>query len=407
MADNIVIREATAQDIPAVVDLLMRLHNPRNKARMKNWFMIMMDGRHPHIDASNFIIAEDADNGRLAASITYMPWTYSYGGARIKGVRLEEVFCELEYQNRGIAKSILRRIEELSDEKGYLFECVYGKRAVYGHLGFTHGLPNEEEGYSYIVEKEEAGKDLRIVKAGDEDISAIAKLYEANYARNLLTTMIGPEELNYSMNVYMEGDFYVVKRPDGDICGFFHTQLKDRRIYMMELDGSVSYHQLRPHLLAFYRKHGLDEMKLKLGKDHPAYMVFNGLYHKKLQSSLGFAKVRDIPGFLMGIADVLAGRLAGSPYAHYTGAFTLATHNRDEAYRLVFDDGRLAEVHPAAQEHGEVDIERGRFVRLLFGRVSPEEMDGEFAMYCFRNSDLRNLFAILFPEMQSHVVSVN
>jgi hypothetical protein len=54
-----------------------------------------------------------------------------------------------------------------------------------------------------------------------------------------------------------------------------------------------------------------------------------------------------------------------------------------------------------------VDIERGRLTRLLFGRVSPEEMDGEFSMYYFQNSDLRNLFGLLFPQMQSHVVSVN
>jgi len=405
--NNINIREATARDIPAVVDLLMRLHNPRNKTRMKNWFMILMDGRHPHIDASNFIVAEDADNGRLAATATYMPWTYSYGGARVKGVRLEEVFCEPEYRGQGIMRRIVGWIEEITAREGVLFACVYGKNALYGHLGFTYGLPNEEEGYSYIVESEPVGKDLRIVKVGDEDIPAMAKLYEANYSRNLLATAIGETELNYMKNVYAEGEFYAVKRSGGKICGFFQTQCRDRRIYMMELDGSVSYHQLRPHLLAFCKKHGMEELKLKLGKTHPAYMVFDGLYHKELPSELGFVKVRDIPGFLMGIADVLAGQLAGSPYAHYTGAFTLAMHNRDEAYRLVFDEGRLAEIRPAAQEHGEVDIERGRFVRLLFGRVSPEEMDTEFSMYCFQNRDLRNLFAILFPEMQSHVVSVN
>jgi len=336
-----------------------------------------------------------------------MPWDYSYGGARVKAVRLEEVFCGPEYRGQGIMRRVVRRIEEISAEKGVLFECVYGKNALYGHLGFTYALPNEEEGYSYIVEKETAGKDLRIVKAEDGDIPAIAKLYEANYARNLLTTVIGEEELNYMKNVYAEGEFYVIKRSGGDICGFFQAQCKDRRIYMMELDGSVSYHQLRPYLLAFYKKHGLDEMKLKLGKDHPAYMVFNGLYRKKLPSELGFVKVRDIPGFLMGVAGVLAGRLAASPYAHYTGAFTLAMHNRDEAYRLAWDDGRLLSVTPVRQEHGDVDIERGRFIRLLFGRVAPEEMDGEFSMYYFRNWDLRNLFEILFPAIQSHVVSVN
>jgi len=407
MDPNIAIREAAAKDIPAVVDFLMRLHNPRNKARMKNWFTIMMDGRHPHIDASNFVIAEDLDNGKLVASATYMPWTYSYGGKPVQAVRLEEVFCEPAYQNQGIVKGILRRVEAICDERGYLFECVYGTNAVYPHLGYTYALPNEEEGYSYIVESEPAGKELRIEKAGGADIPAIARLYEATFARNLLATAIGEKEFDYMMNGNPEGEFYVVRRPGGEVCGFFQTQCKDRRIYMLELDGSASYHQLRPYLLAFCKKHGMEELKLKLGQSHPAYMVFGGLYHKKLPSELGFVKVRDIPRFFMGVADVLQDRLACSPYAHFTGAFTLAVHSREEAYRLSFADGMLTDVSPVQQAHGEVDIERSRLVRLLFGRVAPEEIDGEFSMYCFQNSDLRNLFGIIFPQQQSHVVSVN
>jgi len=407
MDNNIIVRAAAAQDIPAVVDLLMNLHNPHNKARIKNWLTLMMDGRHPHIDAANFIVAQDTNSGRLAASVTYMPWTYSYGGSRVKAVRLEEVYCAPEYRGCGIIRRIAERIEEITAQEGYLFACVYGKNALYPHLGFTHALPNEEEGYCYVIEKEEAGKELRIAKADDDDLPAIVKLYEANYTRNLLTTAIGPTELNYMKNIYVEGEFYVVKRPDESICSFFHTQLKDRRIYMMELDGSVSYHQFRPYLLAFYKKHGLGELHLKLGKTHPSYMVFDGLYHKKLPSELGFVKVSDIPRFLLGIADVLQGRLAASPYAHFTGAFTLATHNREEAYRLSFRDGRLTQVNPVLQEYGEVDIERGRLTRLLFGRVAPQEMDEEFSMYCFQNSDFRSLIGILFPQMQSHVVSIH
>ena len=124
MDKSIRIREATANDIPAVVDFYMRLDNPGQK----DWIEIMMDGRHPYVNASNFIIAEDA--GKVAASVIYMPWIYSYGGQKVYGVRLEEVFCEPEYQSRGLVRGILQRIADISSEKGYLFECVYGTNAV-------------------------------------------------------------------------------------------------------------------------------------------------------------------------------------------------------------------------------------------------------------------------------------
>lgn len=399
--ESIVIREANVNDIPSVVDFYMRLDNPGQK----DWIEIMMDGRHPYINASNFIIAEDA--GKIAASVVYMPWDYSYGGLKIKAVRLEEVFCEPEYQNRGLVRGILQRIADISTEKGYLFECVYGTNAVYNHLGYTYGLPNEMEGYSFIINDETTGNDFTITEADDSEIPAIAKLYETNYTRNLLTTYINCKEIYYTKNVYVEGKYYVIKSSAGEICGFFHTQIDEKYLFMMELDNTVSYHQIRPYLVSFYRQRGFGNIQVNLGVTHPIYMVFRGYHHKKLLSELGFVKVRDIPRFFMGVSGVLENRLARSPYSHYSGAFTIAMHNRDEAYRMEWNDGKLATVTPVKKEHGEIDIERNRFIRLLFGRISPEDMTKEFSMYYFQNNDLRNLFEILFPIMQSHVVSIN
>ncbi len=76
MIKHISIREATPRDIPAVVDFYMRLDNPGQR----EWIEIMMDGRHPYVDASNLLLAEDEETNRIAACVIYMPWTYSYGG---------------------------------------------------------------------------------------------------------------------------------------------------------------------------------------------------------------------------------------------------------------------------------------------------------------------------------------
>jgi GNAT superfamily N-acetyltransferase len=367
----------------------------------------MMSGRHPYINASNFVIAEDTNNKILVASAIYMPWTYSYCGRKVKAVRLEEVFCEPKYQNQGIMKKILCEIAELYKEKGYLFELVYGTNAVYNHLGYTYGMPNEEEGYSFILDDEVTGNDFKISEANDEDIAKIAKLYETNYTRNLLTTFIGEKEIYYTKNVYVEGNYYIIKSSDGKVCGFFHTQLEDKRIYMMELDDSVSYYQIRPYLINFYKRLGKDRIYFKLGSTHPVYDVFGHCYKMKLPSELGFVKVYDIPQFLMSISDILSGRLAVSPYAHYKGSFTVAMHNRNEAYLFEWNNGILVSVIPVEKEYGEIDIERNRFIRLLFGRIPPIEMEQEFSMYYFDNCDLRNIFEIIFPQIQSHIVSIN
>jgi GNAT superfamily N-acetyltransferase len=403
MREGINIREATGSDIAALVDFYMRLDH----SGQKEWIEILTNGRHPYVSASNFIIAEDGDIGKIVASAIYMPWTYSYNGCFLKAVRLEEVFCEPEYQNQGLMKKILNRISQISVEQGHLFETVYGTNAVYTHLGYTYGLPNEEEGYSYMLESEPVDGSYLIQEASDSDIPLIAELYKANYSRNLVATAIGCAELDYMKNIYVEGSFYVIKAPDGHICGFFHTQLDDKHIYMMEIDDTASYYRLRPYISEFYKRHGFDRIHFKLGKKHPVYSVFDGFYHVHFLSELGFVKVPDIPKFLTGISDVISARILKSAYAHYSGNLIMAMHNRDEAYELSFENGRLAAVSPASQRFGNVDIERDRFIKLLFGRISAEDMRNEHSMYFFENNDLRHLFEIMFPPMDSHVVSVN
>jgi len=303
----------------------------------------------------------------------------------------------------------------LSVEKGCLFELAYGQEALYGSYdewGYAYGIPDEGNGYTCIIWEEEARDQYSIHEARDADIPVIAKLYEKCYERNLLATAIGYKEIDYLKNAYSEAasyecTFYVIKTPSSEICGFFHAQTSDKRLYMMELDDGHSYYQIRPYLMEFYKRHGLDRIPLRLGRDHPAYMVFRDTPRKKEFSEHGYIKIYDMPKFFMEIACVLNARLAGSPYAHYTGTFTLATHSRDKAYKLEFECGKLIDVLPVKRQNGEVNIERNRLVKLMFGRVSPSEFEEEPYVFWFKNDDYRNLFKILFPEMQSHVFSMN
>ena len=401
----IIIREGIIADIPAVIEFLMRMHN-QNKS---TWFEILADGRHPSTDISNFILAQDTDNNKIAALTIYQTYNYSYCGNIIKGVRLEEFFCDPDYQNKGIMPKILNKIAELSEDKGYIFELVFvGLYSFFDHLDYTFGIPCEGDGYTYLIEDVEAGHDFRIETATNDDIPAIAKMYEKMYTRNLLTTAIGYKEIDYIKNVYngsvsYTSEFYVIKSSSG-ICGFFLTQLNEKNIYMMELNDNCSYYQIRPYLIEFYKKHGLNKIPFMLGKVHPVYTVFKGYYHQKSLPEFGFVKVRNIPNFLLSISQTLNERLVNSPYSHLSKSFVVAMRNKGEAYKLVFEHGKLTDVSPVKQDFGQVYIERDRFIKLLFGRVPVAE---EAFMYSFENEDYRNIFEILFPQMPSYVISLN
>ena len=404
------IREGSKADIPAAIDFLSRMHNPAKK----NWYELLAGGRHPGTDISNFIIAKDA--GKIVALAIYQPWNYSYCGHILKGARIEEAFCEHKYKKQGVVHDMISQIADLAVREGCLFELAYGQDALYGlHslLGYTYGVPDEEDGCVYMLQDENTNGAFRIEEASDDDIPFMAKLYQKNYTRNLLAQAIGCKEMDYVKNAYAGTGVYhckffvIIKTSKGEPCGFFLSQTSGRRIYMMELDDTCSYFQIRPYLSAFYRQHGLDRIPLKLGATHPIYTVFQGCFHQRESSELGYVKAYNVPKFLMSIAVILNKRLASSPYAFFTSTFTMAMHDAGEVLRFVFEDGKLTDVSPVSQHTGEVNIERDRFIRLLFGRVSPQEMEAEKWMYWFENDDYRNIFAILFPKIQSHVVALN
>ena len=407
MIKMIRIHEGTKADIPEIVDFLMRLHN-QNKT---DWFEVLADGRHPNNDVSNFIIAKDAE--KIVALTMYQPMTYSYCGKLLKGVRLEEVFCEPEYQKEGVLEKILSKIAELSDKKGSLLELVFvGEYSFFDRLGYTFGIPCEGEGYTYIIESEETKNEFSIEEASDDDIPIITKLHERAFKRNLLTTAYGCSEIDYIKNLYnasasYPSKFYVIKSAAGKICGFFLTHLNIEAIYMMELDDDCSYHQIRPYLTEFYKRLGMDKISVMLGKAHPIYTVFKGFYHQKSLPEFGFVKVRNIPKFLLSISQILSDRLANSPYANLMSSFVVAMRNDGEAYKLDFVCGKLNDVTPVKMHFGQVFIERDRFIKMLFGRISPIGIEGEAYMYNFENEDFRNIFEILFPKMPSHVMSLS
>ena len=401
------IRQGIKADIPEIIEFLMLMH-AQNKT---DWFEVMADGRHPNNDVSNFMIAKD--NDKIIALTIFQPMNYSYCGIIIKGTRLEEVFCEPEYQYKGIPKKILDEIAERIEKKGSLLELVFvGMYSFFDSLGYTFGIPCEGEGYTYVVNDEETKNDFSIEEASDDDIPIITKLHEKVYKRNILTTALSCSEINYIKNLYnasapYPSKFYIIKSAEGKVCGFFLTQLKSKSIYMMELNDDCSYHQIRPYLIKFYMSHGLNKISAMFGKAHPIYIVFKGFYHQKSLPEFGFVKVNNIPKFLMSVFHVLNGRLANSPYAHLTSSFTVAMRNNGEAYRFEFIGGKLHNITPVNENFGQVYIERDKFIKMLFGRTSPTGLEGEAYQYNYENEDYRNIFEILFPKMTSHIISLN
>ena len=405
MNANMLIRTATTADIAQLKDFFARLDNPSQAP----WIEIMMDGRHPHTRAENFVLAEDQANGKITTCSVYMPWTYLYDGTPIQVSRVEQVFAEPEYQGQGLMKAVFNQIHQYSARRGDVMQVVYGRPGLYRHLGYSLALPNEEEGFLvsfHEVNLAEGQPEFTIRPAEEADFPLIAGLYQQSSSRYAVCLQMGIAELYYGKHVYPVESLDVVKNRSGETVGFIRFLGKEM-VYALELIPEVSYYRFRKSFLWHMKSNDIPQIALKLGEHHPFYDVLDEYPQKKLLTLHGYARIDDIPAFLGAVTSVLDKRLQASAYAGFDGSPVLCLNDKDESYRLTFKNGHLERVEPVTQDFGDFYITRDRLIRLFLGRLSLADLDRESAEVYFKHPDFRRIIGILFPKKQSFIYSVN
>ena len=116
--DELTLRTATEEDLPAILDL-MRLSlgeglTPRSEAF---WTWKHLDNP---FGPSPVLVAE-APNGQLAGLRVFMRWTWRAGGREIKAVRAVDTATHPDWRGRGIFKRLTLALAEQLEEEGVAF----------------------------------------------------------------------------------------------------------------------------------------------------------------------------------------------------------------------------------------------------------------------------------------------
>lgn len=407
MNTRILIRQASMKDKDSIIQLLNKLHGTDKSS----WIEIMMDGRHPYTDISNFIIAEDTETKSIIGNATMMPWRYLYDGKPIHVTRIEEVIIDTEYRGRGISRRILDYIHKLSEEQDTILQVVFGRPGFYKHHGYTLSLPNEEEGMEVALRKADAITNsdrikFTIEESAEDDLPFIQLMLDNIHDRNMICTYIKEKELYYTKYVYDEHTINVIKDTSGNNVGIMN-HYNNKNVYWLEISKDISYYELRSSLMNYFLEKGIAEVKFKLGANHPFYQFLGDYCTRKLLTISGYARIPDIPKFLLSISDVLDERIAQSDYRGFSGSIDISLHNKLECYSLIFENGKIISAEAIDKGFGDVRILRSYLVQLILGRKSAIDLQIENAEVHFTNSDFMQLMSILFPNKDSYVFSLN
>ncbi len=88
----------------------------------------MVAGQYPNIDASDFLLVEDVNENKIVASGSILSHTFQYANVSFEVGYLENIGTDPAYRRRGLMRTIIEALHEVSNAKNQLVQMVGGVR---------------------------------------------------------------------------------------------------------------------------------------------------------------------------------------------------------------------------------------------------------------------------------------
>ncbi|HXQ20675.1 MAG TPA: GNAT family N-acetyltransferase [Candidatus Acidoferrales bacterium] len=401
---ELLVRRATAADAATLVAFNADVSRYQDAATPDDliaaWTRDLMAGRHPRVDASDFVVTEDSRSGAIVSALALISQTWSYDGVDVEVGQPELVGTHPDYRGRGLIRRQFEVIHRWRAERGQKLLAIDGIPGFYRQFGYEMAL--ELRGELSIdagsVPRLNAVDPYRLRPAADADLAFIGEIYATGAARCLVTCPRDAALWRYELYGRSETNPWrpalrivesIDKEPVGVLAHVPRLSGSRLMLTMYEVKPDISWHDVTPSVLRALRATGeawtdspqrFEHIGLCLGTQHPAYAAITHLAPRNEGAYAWYLRVPDLPDFLRHVAPVLERRLAASTMAGHTGELLISFYR--DGLRLVFDAGRLTNIASWRQPLGLQGIEKleptmaeraaamfpgQTFLQLLFG----------------------------------------
>lgn len=440
LGDGLILRRSTPADAEALAAFNAQIHSDEGPEkpdeRVGMWARDLLERPHPTFKVGDFTVVEDTRAGKIVSSLNLISQTWSYGGISFGVGRPELVGTLPEYRNRGLVRIQFEVVHQWSAERGELVQAITGIPYYYRLFGYEMALPlsGGRAGYQPGVPKLKEGEQepFRLRPAVEGDLAFIAQLYQAACQRYLVNCIWDDALWRYELtgksakNVN-RSELRLIETPQGEPVGFLaHPFMNWNGVSMLaalayELKKGLSFGEVTPSVIRYLwdtgKANAAKEGKAEefasfgfwLGNEHPVYQALGEQTLPRVRKPYAwYIRVAELPGFLRHITPVLEQRLAGSPFAGYSGELKITFYRG--GLRLKLEKGILAEVEswqPSPQGHsGDAAFPSLTFLQLLFGYRDLEELVYAFPD-CWHNEAAYGLLKAFFPKQNSDIWPVS
>ena len=426
LGDNLKLRFATLDDVEALAEFNIRLHDDANLGPS---IRDLMSGNHPTCKASDFTIVEDTETGKIVSSLCFISQTWIYGGIPFKFGQPEWIATDVAYRRRGFVRKQLEVIHALSASRGELMQGITGIPWYYRRFGYEMALDREAEvvidGMHIPTLKKGETETCQLRPRTDADNAFIQDTYAHTIESQVFACPRSPASWEYEFNGRSAGsdarhEWLIIEDMDGTRLGYLkHFQWCYKNFFVkgMELKPGAGYLYLLPSLLrALWKKtkatpvdpgHDNPEatgVQFILGREHPLYSVLPKGIARKEAPYAWYIRVPNLIAFLRHIQPALEKHLIGTVAEGYSGELKLNFYR--SGVHFTFERGRVTKLTdwtPGEVEEGDAAFPDLTFLQLLCGRCRTEELTSHF-VDCWTNSTTTAvLLDCLFPKFASEI----
>lgn len=413
--DGLVLRNATSEDIPALLEHICIVHGRQINDQMRVLFE-----KFPRRSWEDVFVISNPESGAIVSLMMLQQNAWTLGGIEFPTVEMESVGTLEAYRHRGHMHMLNEAFEKRTSDLQPVFQVVAGIENFYRNFGYEYaaalggGYPVTPGFIPRLNKGEQEPVAFEVVYS--KNFSKLLKYREAKIAGKIQNTtwqrLIHPEDAAYLLYEPTSDEqealfFYLVKEAKKTVGVFFLARWENK------LDVIELYLDNYNHIDAVLRfaQKKADEwggLPVRVIPPNQAqvreYVRGRTMFGpKSIHRYAWYIKIPSIPRFLETIAPLLSDRLKQTEFHDFTGDLKFTDYK--EGFTLTFSKGEfigIAKNEEKSPNTYHLRIPRVSLTRLLMGYETFDSLAShEPDVMC--TPFMQPLVRVLLPQLEANV----
>jgi len=415
LGDGLVMRNATAEDIPALLEHFDIVHGKQINDEMR-----ALLEHYPRRSWEDVFVIVRPESGEVVSCVMLQRNAWTLGGIEFSTVEMEAVGTLEAYRHRGHMRLINDEYERRVSEIQPVFLAIAGIENFYRNFGyeFAAALGGGYPVTPGFIPKLAKGEQEPVIfeKVDRKNFRKFLRYREAKISGMIQNTtwqrLIHPEDSAYLLfeptSDEQEAFFYYLVKEQEKTVGVFYLSRWENRVDVVELYLDTYKHVDAVLRFAQARAQEWGGLPVRVVPPNQAqireYVRTRPAYGTKtINRYAWYIKIPSIPRFIETLAPLLSDRLKQTEFHDFTGELKITDYK--EGFTLTFSNGEFGGiVENEDRDPGKYNLRmpRGSMTRLLMGYETYDSLAGhEPDVIC--SAAVQPIVMALFPQQDANV----